>query len=350
MRKRVLKTLKISPFFCFFTLILVTILPIHASPGTNLTVTTDKQVYAGGEAVTVYGNLTKDGVPVTDGQVGIEVRDSADNLVTIRTATTGTKPPFAPYVEVLSVIPCNEQGEPQESFKKGNINIYFTVNGVNHDIEWHTALITVRAHTPNSIPYGGWSVAEFPLAPRPTIHDPPQPFSLGPISMPIDKTVPTGNWTVYANAYTGWPREEIEPGIHGTPYCEEVSANFLITNGGSTPPLSPPTNQTTGNYNLTFKLSITAREGIYTIYATSRYYGAATFNSTTFEVVPWYMRADFDDDGDIDQYDYWHFCTAFIDYYTMGVKDQLCDFDDDCDIDQYDFWTFCAAFVDYYNA
>ena len=332
----------------FLTLILVTIQPIHASPATNITVTTDKQTYESGEAVTVYGNLTKDGTPVTDGLVGIEVRNPTNHLVTIRTVTTGTKPSTTPYVEVLSVIPCNQTGGPQESFKKGNINIYFKVTGVNHDIQQREALITVRAHTPDNIPYGGWSVDNFPLAPRPSPHDPPQPFTLGPISMPIDMSVPTGNWTVYANTYTGWPREEIEPGVPGTPYCAEVSANFQITNGEPPPP-PPPTNQTNGNYNLTFQLSLTANEGTYTIYTTSRYYGVETSNSTTFEVVPWYMKADFDDDGDVDQFDFWYFCDAFINYYKGVGKDPKCDFDNDCDIDQFDFWDFCDAFIDFYK-
>jgi len=345
-----LKTLKISPFFCFLILILITISSIHASPGTNITVTTDKQNYPAGEAVTVYGNLTKDGTPVTDGLVGIEVRDPTDKLLTIRTVTTGTKPSTTPYVEALSVIPCNDKGEPKQSFKKGNIFIYFIVNGVNHDIETRIALITVRAYTPNNIPYGGWSVENFPIAPRPSPHDPPQPFSVGPTSMPIDTSVPTGNWTVYANVYTGWPREEIEPWVHGTPYCAEVSANFLITDGEPPPPPAPPPSQTSGNYNLTFQLSLTANLGTYTTYTTSRYIGVETFNSTTFNVVPWYMKADLDSDGDIDQFDYWTFCSAFINYYETGEVNPLCDFDDDGDIDQFDYWTFCSAFINYYEA
>jgi hypothetical protein len=65
-------------------------------------------------------------------------------------------------------------------------------------------------------------------------------------------------------------------------------------------------------------------------------------------IVTW--PGDFDADFDVDQFDFWHFCGAFIDYYTIHVKDPLCDFDDDCDIDQFDYWTFCGAFIDYWNA
>jgi len=345
-----LKTNNLPSFFCFLTLILLTILVVHASPAVNVTVTTTKQTYKTGEAVTIYGNLTKDGIPTTDGLVGIEVRDPSDKLLTIRTVTTVRKPYETPYVELLSVIPCDSVGTPKESFKRGNINIYFKLNGVNHDIEWRNALITVRAHTPQNIPYGGWSVEQFPLAPREKPSDPPKPFTVGPISMPIDTTVPLGNWTVYANLFTGWPKEEIEPGVHGTPYCAEVSANFLITDGASSPPVAPSTNQTNGNYNLTFTLSPSAKSGNYTVYASSRYYGVETFNSTTFNVIPWYWRTDLDEDGDIDEDDLWAFCGAFITYYINGSKDPRCDFDYDCDIDEDDLWYFCSGFIEYYKS
>jgi hypothetical protein len=59
---------------------------------------------------------------------------------------------------------------------------------------------------------------------------------------------------------------------------------------------------------------------------------------------------DLDGDFDVDQFDFWHFCSAFIDYYTIHVKDPNCDFDNDCDIDQFDYWAFCGAFIDYYKA
>lgn len=344
-----MQTQKISPFFCFLTLILVIILVVHASPGVNLTTTTTKQTYSAGEPVTIYGNLTKDGIPTTDGLVGIEVRDPSDKLVTVRTVTTVRKPYETPYVELLSVIPCNSTGGLKNSFKRGNINIYFQVAGVNHDIEWRYALVTVRAYTPQNRPYGGWSVEDFPLAPRDSPSDPPKPFTVGPISMPIDTTVPLGNWTVYANIFTGWPKEEIESGVHGTPYCAEVSATFLITDGVQPPPAVLPTTPTNGNYNMTFTLSSSAKLGIYTVYASSRHYGVATFNSTTFNVISFCMRADFDEDGDVDEDDLWAFCTAFIDYYKIHVKDPKCDFDYDCDIDEDDLWTMCAAFIEYYK-
>jgi len=328
-------------------LILVTILVVHASPAVNITVTTTKQTYEAGEAVTVYGNLTEDGTPTTDGLVGIEVRDPSDRLVTIRTVGKSLE---VPYLELLSVIPCDSKGNPKQSFKRGNINIYFILEGVSHDIEWRNATITVRAHTPQNMPYGGWSVEYFPIAPRATPSDPPKPFTIGPTSMPIDATVPLGNWTVYANLFTEWPKKIIPPGVHGTPYCAEVSANFLITDGTQPPPTTPLSpGQTNGNYNLTFTLSSSAL-GNYTVYASSRYYGVETFNSTTFNVISWYWRADINEDGKVDEDDLWTFCGAFITYYHTHVVDSRCDFDYNGNIDEDDLWFFCSAFIEYYKA
>jgi len=73
-------------------------------------------------------------------------------------------------------------------------------------------------------------------------------------------------------------------------------------------------------------------------------------NTKTYGPVKVTWLGDLDGDFDVDQFDYWAFCGAFIDYYTPPyVKDPLCDFDDDCDIDQFDYWTFCSAFIDYYK-
>jgi hypothetical protein len=72
-------------------------------------------------------------------------------------------------------------------------------------------------------------------------------------------------------------------------------------------------------------------------------------NTKTYGPVKVTWLGDLDGDFDVDQFDFWHFCSAFIDYYTIHVKDPLCDFDNDCDIDQFDYWAFCGAFIDYYK-
>ena len=60
---------------------------------------------------------------------------------------------------------------------------------------------------------------------------------------------------------------------------------------------------------------------------------------------------DFDGDFDVDQFDFWYFCIAFMLYYETGYMStsMFFDYDADCNIDMDDFWTFCDAFIDYYK-
>ena len=113
----------------------------------------------------------------------------------------------------------------------------------------------------------------------------------------------------------------------------------ILTSGNSTT-LTIPWNTTgvaKGNYTITAKATILPGET------------DTTDNTLTdgWVVVTW--CGDLDGDFDVDQFDFWDFCDAFIDYWSGVGKDSKCDFDNDCDIDQHDLWTFCAAFINYYK-
>jgi PKD repeat protein len=73
-------------------------------------------------------------------------------------------------------------------------------------------------------------------------------------------------------------------------------------------------------------------------------------NTKTYGPVTVTWLGDLNADGIVNQFDFWAFCGAFINYYTTHVKNPLCDFDCDCDIDQFDYWAFCGAFIDYWKA
>jgi parallel beta-helix repeat protein len=128
-----------------------------------------------------------------------------------------------------------------------------------------------------------------------------------------------------------------------TTYANETSittfTNVTLTNGNST--------------TITFTWNTTGfAKGNYTIWAYAKpVLGEidTANNNCTDGLVTVTWLGDLDADFDVDQFDYWHFCSAFIDYYTIHVKDPNCDFDDDCDIDQFDYWTFCSAFIDYWK-
>lgn len=74
------------------SLILITLFLIASSriasvSSLNLTVILDKQVYNGGNTVRINGNLTNDGLPVTEAIVAVEVDDPEDDVFVIRTMT-----------------------------------------------------------------------------------------------------------------------------------------------------------------------------------------------------------------------------------------------------------------------
>jgi hypothetical protein len=54
-------------------------------------------------------------------------------------------------------------------------------------------------------------------------------------------------------------------------------------------------------------------------------------------------------DLDVDQFDFWDFCAAFINYYGAGVMNIWHDYDCNGVINQFDFWAFCGYFIDYYS-
>lgn len=111
----------ISPLFfvLIFSLTIIEIIPIQANPGLDITVKTNKQKYYASEIVQVYGNLTLDEAQVTDGLVGLQVQNPQDNLMVIRTLSTGNPPPETPYILLEYVAPCDQIGDPKFSFRRG---------------------------------------------------------------------------------------------------------------------------------------------------------------------------------------------------------------------------------------
>jgi len=281
-------------------LIIIRIAPIQANPALNITVKTDKQKYYAKDTVQVYGNLTLDEVLVTDGLVGIQIQTSKDQLLTIRTLSTGNPPPETPYVFIEYVAPCDQNGNLQFSFQRGTLAC-FKISVANLDIEPREALMTINTYYADNTPFGCAAI-QTTISPRsnPTF---------GPISIPIPADAVLGTTTVYANAYTDWPK------LAGTPYCSEVNATFQIVGSGGSSQSAQGFNEfetnETGNFNLTLSLPRKTPYGNCTVYVATRYLGESTFNSTTFEVYilgdlggpVGYVPTFFAYDGKVDGYD-----------------------------------------------
>ena len=294
-----------SPLFLYLILILITrIIPVQANPPLDITVKTDKQQYYAKDTVQVYGNLTLDGALVTNGIVGIQIQTPQDKLLTIRTVSTGNPLPETPYVFIEYVFACDQNGNPKSSFKKGTV-AYFKISVVNQDIQPREALMTINTYYADNTPFGFASIQTtiFPVS-NPTFI----------ISIPIPQDAFLGTATVYANAYTNWPK------LAGTPYCSEVNATFQITDSTlgtvtqtTQNPLTTLQNNETGNFNATFKLAKNAPPSNYTVYVTSRYLGESTFTNATFKVL---ILGDIDGDNDIDYWDAYLFRRAYIGEYN----------------------------------
>ena len=309
---------KTSLFFLFLvnlTAIIINPFP-YVSSSLNLTVKTDKPSYNIGEYVCVYGNLTLNNTTVQDGLIALEVNDPYRTLV-VRTLTTNTTPTADWLVNVTDVTPCDEYGNPKESFQKETL-AYFNVTVSNNDIEMRWVLVTANIYDESQAPLG---VAGFQGVVKEN-----STFSVI-MGVPIPETAETGNATVYANAYSEWPR------IGGKPYCPEQSETFEITNG-STQTSSPPIKEQEieGNYNTTLKLSFGEPLGTYTIHVTSIYQGQTATNSTQFEVN---IQGDANGDGSVDGSDFFIFLQAWG---TSPPSDPRADFTGDGTVDGSDFF------------
>jgi PKD repeat protein len=246
---------------------------VHANPSLNLTVKTDKQQYAPADIVQVSGNLTLDGIPTTDGLVGLEIQNSRGSIV-VRTLPAVHPPSETPYIFTEYVVPCYTNGTPKFSFKRNAI-AYFKISVVNLDhFQSYPVFLTVNVYDSTNTPLGS---AEF--------HEsiPPDSSSLVIISFLIPSNAALGTATVYGNAYSNWPS------LGGTPYVREVNATFNIL-GSASGMAQTSQNQSTvlqdvgTNYNTTFRIAVNALPDTYFVYVTSSYKGQSASNFTTFQV------------------------------------------------------------------
>jgi len=252
-----------------------------------LTTTTDKPSYDPGEIISVYGNLSLGFSPVPDGLVALEIDNPLNEIVVIRTMSTGTPPPNQ-MVEILNVIPCGGPPDytPKTWFYRGT-TAYFNITVKNNDSESWRVLGAVNIHDVNLISLG---IGSF----EGTILGGSTVWWI--FTFPIPDTASIGNAQVYASALTGWPRND------GTPYCPEKPATFEIrgTGGaGATTGLqqNPSISSPEGTYNLTFKLGSDARLGNHTVYATSDYVIDGYYQKVTSNVIfrvggPWDINGD----------------------------------------------------------
>lgn len=277
---------KNPPFLCCLTILLLIILILQlmilphssCSSSLELTVATNEEIYYLGQVVTISGNLTLNGNPINNSIVGIEIQNPKKTII-MRVLPTGQSPQRNWLIEVIDVYPCDEYGNPKNSFSKGTL-AYFNITVRNNDIEQRIVLITANIFDSNNSPIG-LSTLETVIASNST--------GTIIISVPIPEKAKEGTATIYANVFSAPPR------IGGKPYGLEKSNQFQITSSSSTSTYSTENNQTlNGNFTTDFYLAPYFDVGNYTIYVTSTYLHYTATNKTSFTVlVPGDANGDF---------------------------------------------------------
>ena len=255
-------------------------------PQLVLIVQTDKSSYTYRDMVQISGYLWLSGEPV-DGLVAVEVTNPNNQTLVVRTVQAGT-PTLTGSIEILSVIPCDQNGNPKNSFVKGVDHAHVNVTVKNNDIisSIHV-LITVCTYDNDSTPILPEVMAhETSIPPGGIVHFKPD--------IPLDSWISTGSATFHANVLSDWPKNG------GYPYTAEKSATFNII---STKTTSMSSNyqqlgysESNGTCDMTFRLppyNVTgAPFGTYIINASAYAQGYKTYASKTF------IR-EFQIDGDI---------------------------------------------------
>lgn len=263
----------------------------------DINVTTDKQLYGLGETVQIHGNLTWNNSPVAEGLVAMQVDDSKNITLVLRTLSTGT-PPENPLVEILAFYSCDSHGNPKGSFQKGT-EVWFNMTIRNNDNESRKVMVAYNIYDIENIPFTA-SVL------RTTTLEPGEP-SKQLWFIPLPDEVALGAATAYANLFTDRPKN------NGASYCPEKNATFMITSTGSSAVASlnwlmHMSSSTEGTYNLSFRLPYVAYVGNYTTYVASQYQGQSAANNITFEVV---LIGDVNGDGIVELKDFYLTSVAF---------------------------------------
>lgn len=237
----------------------------------QLTVGTDKLSYDLGYPIAVGGNLTLNGIPVSDGLVTVEIDNPKGQMIVIKTLTTGTEPPKPWTFEITQLFTCDASGNSKTTVNQGG-NIGFKVTLKNNDMSTHSVIVAIYVQYSNSVPSTAFVAFDGNIEGNST-----QNFISYPVL--IDSTAPLGVTHLYASAVTALPTKG------GFAYCPEAQTTFLITSssgGGQATSenefASPMSSQA---YSLVFAVSSHGGViGNYTIYAMSKYsYYVASSNA-----------------------------------------------------------------------
>jgi len=275
---------KASLLLCVILITVSTVRGVQAV-GLELALNVNEK-YDLGEEISISGNLTLDGSPVTDGLVTIQIDDPQNDLYVLRTLNTGSTPSGPWPVEILELTTCDSYGNPQSDFEAGG-NLGIKINVRNNCVNMQHVIVTVNLYDSNVIPFIALKLYEDNMDPESN-----ETRTIWPI--PIAHNAKLGQAYAYANALNGWPKNG------GFAFSPEKSVQFNI---GSTSGSGTQGTQgiygagSAGEFNLTFRTqSHGGRTGNYNVSAASYYQWWYATNQATFEV---YLLGDLNGDGKV---------------------------------------------------
>jgi len=261
-------------------------LALTSIPQLAVLVTTNKSAYTYRSIVEISGKLWLSG-QLVDGIIGIEITNPNSDTLVVRAVPAGT-PTLSNDVEIVAVTPCDQLGNPKDTFKRGTEDAHVNVTVRNNDItSSKNILITVVAYDNDSTPIlPQVQYIQTTLPPGGTIQFKPD--------FPLNPWISTGNAIFYASVFTDWPSNV------GIPYTTEKSAKFTVTTSTGTLAITNVNNiettSLTGIYSLAFRLPPTNETGApfgnYTIKVSAYSQGYTAQSSTTF-------TREFQIDGDV---------------------------------------------------
>lgn len=295
----------------------------------NLNAETNKQIYSIYESVSIYGNVSMEGISINNSLIAIQV-DAQQRPLLYRTVTTGEVPTELP-AEILSITPCDNMGNPKSSFNAGSY-AYFDVTIRNNLATTLNILQTVTLFDCTGAPI------------REQGHEPP--LIMGPLiggsigewraEIPIPSNTPAGIAKAYTCAFSDFPRS------NGTAYCPEKSATFQIISGKTTTlPLVQQGEAPLGSFNYTFRLGLYGGLGVYNASVTSVYKIKSDATKMNFTVS---LLGDFNGDGKVGPSDFFRFARAYGSKLGEPAYFPEADFNQNEKIDPSDFYVFARNY------
>jgi PKD repeat protein len=246
----------------------------------SMTCTTDKTTYSVREPFTIQGAFTSNGQPVTDGLVGVEVRNPSDNTFAYRTVAIGN--PQESYF-TLNTNLTDHYDNPISVAKTRSVGQYDALklriqvtnnllNELNATLAYtiyDNALIPIWSNTWDLHPiYGSTTLEQVDLY------------------VPIPEWAKPGKAMISCNVYSDHPQNG------GVPYTPEKLDYFDIVINKLLPPAysqMPPSYETqAGQYKVFMKTSpdFTAQPGTYSVYASGETNGTTRATAqTTFTLL-----------------------------------------------------------------